>query len=539
MVFYLYIAVKYQCRMPIMKAILLFTFAVSTRIILAQSTIVKQWDHTYGGNSNDGVRSIIQTSDGGYVLGGYTISDSSGEVSYNGLGESDFWVVKTDSNGNKLWDKRYGGTGMEGISSLQQTNDNGYILGGTTYSDASGDITQSTFDVGGNFGDIWIVKIDSIGQKVWDKRLGEYKEDRLVCVRQTKDGGYLVGGNINWAGYDDFWLIKIDGAGNEQWNKKYDGAAHANDWLSSAQETADGGYIIAGTTYTGSNRAYDYWVIKTDSIGEVVWDQKLGGDGIDGCYSLEATIDGGYILCGITYSGLSGDLSEPPHGALNYWLVKINQAGVMQWEKRFGPCSEGSIKAIQTTDQGYLISGLSSHDMLFDKSESSLGRVHTWLVKTDASGDKLWDRTILTNSQEYENTLIYGNGNSALVAATTSADSGYYKSQNCRGAFDAWLIKFMIDTLTSTHDPHVQAGCKIFPNPFTRDVSLAIETKNNISNSTFTITNTIGQQVYLKRESNLNNGYTNTINLSHLAKGIYFLEITIDGEHLVKKLVKK
>jgi hypothetical protein len=521
-----------------MKPILSFIFVISTYITLAQSPLIKQWDHTYGGNNNDGITSIQQTTDGGYILGGYTISDSSGEVSYNGFGDTDFWVVKSDSNGNKLWDKRYGGTGVEVINSLQQTSDGGYILGGVTYSDAGGDVTQATFDVGGNFGDIWLVKIDSIGQKIWDKRFGEYDEDWLICVRQTKDGGYIAAGYVRWGTYDDFWLIKIDQAGNQQWNKKYDGDAHANDWICSVLETADGGYIMAGTTYAGSNREYDYWVIKTNSIGEKVWDRKFGGNGVDGCGSFEATDDGEYILSGVTYSGLSGDLSEAPHGGINYWLVKINQAGVLQWEKRFGPCNEGLIKAIQTADHGYLVSGNSSGDMLFDKSESSFGHSHTWLVKTDATGNKLWDKTILTNSDDHQNSLIRGSGNSYLVAIITSADSGYYKSQNGRGNLDGWVIKFVGDTFTNIQEPNVRANCNIFPNPFTHDVSFVVESKNDI-NSSLTITNIYGQPVYVKQETNTGNTYTNTINLSYLPNGIYFWEATINGQRTIKQLIKQ
>jgi len=151
---------------------------------------IKLWDKTYGGNREDAFKSVKKTSDGGYILAGYSGSDKSGDKSEESKGGRDYWVVKVKADGSKEWDKTFGGRNVDELQSIQQTKDNGYILGGTSSSGQSGDKTQASKGES----DYWIVKLDANGNKVWDKSLGGSNSDRLTTVQQTSDSGYILGG---------------------------------------------------------------------------------------------------------------------------------------------------------------------------------------------------------------------------------------------------------------------------------------------------------------------------------------------------------
>ena len=239
------------------------------------------WEKTYGGSDDDGAWSIQQTKDGGYIVAGYTSSF--------GAGGLDVYVIKLDANGNELWKKTYGGSDDE-IAVIKQTKDGGYIVAGWTKSFGAGSL------------DVYIIKLDANGNKVWEKTYGGSGDDWANSIQQTTDGGYIVaGGTYSFgAGSLDVYIIKLDANGTKLWEKTFGESNDDDAW--SIQQTKDGGYIVAGYTNSFGAGYEDVYVIKLDENGNKVWEKTYGGSDYDGTYAIQQTKDGGYIVAGYTYS---------------------------------------------------------------------------------------------------------------------------------------------------------------------------------------------------------------------------------------------
>ncbi len=319
------------------NVILSFLFlAVINNAIAQQHALTKEWDKRFGGTLPDEMSICLMTPDNGYLLGGASYSRISGDKTQDNWDTTsstyDFWVVKTDAGVNKVWDKHFGGTDDDGLqpSSLQVTIDGGYVLAGVSASGISGDKTQTNR---GGF-DYWLVKIDSNGNKIWDKRFGGILDDYLYVMRQTKDRGYVMGGtsyspiggdktHTNW-GSKDYWVVKTDSVGNKQWDADFGGTALQD--LRALLQTDDGGYILGGSSTSDSsgdkteaNWGYwNYWIVKTDIAGNKLWDKRFGSLGEDGLVAMIQTKDGGFLLGGLSNSGIGGDKTQNTQGGDDY-----------------------------------------------------------------------------------------------------------------------------------------------------------------------------------------------------------------------------
>lgn len=348
-----------------------------------------QWEKTYGGGTYDFGYSVQQTTDGGYIIVGYTES--------YGAGESDVYLIKTDSLGNELWSKTFGGSSGDYGRSVQQTTDGGYVIAGHTSSSGAGG------------SDFYLIKTDAAGNNPWSKTFGGSSEDIAYSIQQTTDGGYIIAG-YKWQ--DSGWntnLIKTDALGNEDWNKTFDKAGSI-DYESSVQQTADGGYII-----TGSVQAVNYWddvyLLKTDSSGKKLWSKTFGGDYGDHGSSVKQTADDGYIIVGNTDSP-----SYPWH---DVYLIKTDGAGKELWSKTFGGIYDDYGYSVQQTDDGgYIIAG--------QTDSSDVGESGIYLIRTDASGKEIWSRTFGNGYTILGHSVQQISDGGFVVAGTDYSDMGGY-----------------------------------------------------------------------------------------------------------------
>jgi hypothetical protein len=474
-----------------------FLFLYLTVYILntafAQTPLVKQWDKRFGGTFSDVLYSFQQTADAGYILGGRSLSGANGDKTQVTFGNSfDYWVVKTNALGVKQWDKDFGGTSDDYLYSLQQTADGGYILGGSSTSPLSGNKTQNTWGLS----DYWIVKIDSLGNKIWDKDFGGTNNDYLHSIFQTADGGYLLAGysssdssgdkSENTKGDFDYWIIKIDSSGNKQWDKDFGGTG--DDELFSAVKTTDEGFLLGGYSYSDSSGDKtqnswgmdDYWILKTDSLGNKQWDKNFGGTNHDALSSLRQAADGGYIVGGTSYSDSSGDKTQNTWDvSYDYWIIKTDSAGNKEWDKDFGGTGDEDLfgNIIQTYEGGYLMAGTSYSNVSGDKSEDNIGINQSWMVKTDANGNKEWDKTIFTNGYDQQGLVIETMEGCIVVANTTDGGVGGDKTEASRGIYDYWMIHLCDSALTTNLTPALSKGegVSIAPNPASESVVISSE----------------------------------------------------------------
>ena len=245
------------------------------------------WTQTYGGLSDDVGRSVQETSDGGYIIAGWT--RSFGDVTV------DVYLIKTDSSGDTLWTQTYGGSNIETGYSVQETSDGGYIIAGYTNSFGAGD------------SDVYLIKADSYGDTLWTQTYGGLYDDSGRSVQQTLDGGYIIAGYTNsfGAGQNDIYLIKTGPTGNTLWVQTFGGSASELGYA--VQQTSDGGYIITGRTASFGAGYSDVYLIKTDPSGNIHWTQTYGGSDNDHGYFVQQTSDGGYIIVGLTESFGAGE----------------------------------------------------------------------------------------------------------------------------------------------------------------------------------------------------------------------------------------
>lgn len=399
-----------------------------------------------GGTTFDAPQSVENTNDGGYItLGSSQSSSFTGTVigSPNNRGFYDWLIIKYDHYGKIQWKRLYGGVGTDPAGIIQQTSDGGYVVVGAVAQTSSGNgdvITNPEL-----YMKVSVVKLDASGNITWQTLL-PYSDssgfgNRGWALAQTPDGGYIVGGGVYTA-----WAARLSSTGTLIWQNAYitPAAGRTNELFHSITATSDGtGYILVGkggSNYRNASGSADYFIVKINLAGSIIWSKLYGGSGGEEAWDVTPTADGGCIISGVATTA-DGDIAGPSHGGNDMWIIRLNSAGNIVWQKLLGGNgSDGSYSVSQTTDGGVIVGGFTSSSANGDITEVTHGGNDVWLVKLNSTGAVQWQR------------LYGGNGNDGILPASPSL--GLYEPSpvKVRQTTDGGFIVLATSTSTNNGD---------------------------------------------------------------------------------------
>ncbi|QRR02451.1 CBM96 family carbohydrate-binding protein [Dyadobacter sandarakinus] len=419
-----------------------------------------EWGGGYGTGPANRLTSVVATSDGGYIAAGNSLGSTNGYDLNN-----DFRVIKISAQGILQWEKFFRGISPDENPKVLPISDGGFLMAGTSQSNKSGDKSENDRAVSvDSRGDFWVIKLAADGTKQWDKTIGGSNRELLKAVAATSDGGFLLGGSSSSGisgekstaskGGSDFWLVRIDAAGKVLWDKSYGGSGQ--DSLYAMKPTADG-IILGGTSNSAVSGdksqnaigATDYWLVKLAADGTKLWDKTIGGLSAESLTDLAVTSDGGYVLSGNSTSGIGGNKSENNRGGEDYWVVKTDGSGNVQWDKTIGGSGyDVPAKIIQHSKGGYVLSGYSTSGTSGDKSAPLKGSGNIWIVRLDDAGKKTWEKTIGSDGkQNYTKTgdFISTADGGFLIAAEAVNRTATVDMAETTDGIDSWLIKLLAE----------------------------------------------------------------------------------------------
>jgi len=506
-------------------------------------TFQLEWQGCYGGSEPDNAYDIIAIENNYYIVG--STSSDDGDISFShGLGDG--WLIKTDSIGNILWEKTYGGSGGEHFKRIIKTDDNSiYLLGQSNSSD--GDISYDPYPGSSDF---WIVKIDTSGSIIWDKIVGGNNDDVLFTCTLTDDGGILAIGwtasndgdvSTYYGGFDS-WIVKLSSEGEFEWDFTI-----GTDWFEYGQaviQTSDGGYLIGSSCALGdggnitcephSNGYADGVLFKLDADRNIEWQQCYGGSEHDGIIGL-LEIEDGYIFS--AYAGSNdGDISGW-HGESDFWIVKISFSGDIIWQNPLGGSrSEAGIKITQTTGGSFIVIGNTQSNDGDVSGNHSLSDVDhdIWIVKLSNDGELLSQQCIGGAGNE---TLDFGavkkSDNNFVIAGRTDWGPSHDVQCTPHGGIqdkDFWVFEIKDTTIGIFDTPAIKDNIKVYPNPARDYVVFEIAKP---AQGKIIIMDILGQVIStfpLGKDKEV----WDTRNIQH---GVYFYNYTVNGISKSGKIV--
>jgi hypothetical protein len=508
----------------------------------AQAPVI-QWQKTYGGNAPDDLRSLLQTQTGEIIVAGSSNSTISGDKTQVSSSKNDFWILKVNNlNGNIIWQNsilnsdNFFYTQNEVV--INKNLANGFLMAGTqtnidTYNLNFKILNDTGLTVNSGFTGLFPIC----------PNLSSNYGTKLTNFFRVNDSNYISGGTSQdflstCDNTQNFFIEKknIITSANFIFRKYYTG--NNQDILKSFIQTNDNGYIlygqsnsnVSGDKIENSNGGYDFWLIKIDALGNIIWQNTIGGNLTDEAGYIEQTSDGGFIIGGSSNSSISGDKAENTKGGFDYWILKINALGTIEWQKTIGGSLNDKLSKIkQTIDNGYIICGTSNSNISENKTENSKGGNDNWIVKLNEFGDIQWDKTIGGIMEDFSFDIIETSVNEYVLGSTSNSSISGDKSEISRGSNDYWIVKLAPESLGI--NPKIVTKIQIYPNPATN--SLTIDNKNNTPINSISIADTNGRNVLETKN------VTSTIDISNLSNGIYFVRLATDAGNVTKKLVKK
>ncbi len=460
--------------MPRKKNILI-SFILSTivaSLCMAQAPQI-DWDKTLGGSSWEELHSITPTSDGGMLVAAITQSTNDGDVVDEKIGDWDYWLVKLNNQGAIEWQKRYGGDKADRIWVSQETRDGGFIIGGESLSGISGNKTESS--KGG--WDCWMIKVNREGLIEWDKTIGGDGHDAIRGdIIETNDGGFLIAGisdsNVGGdkseptRGDWDYWVVRVDNQGRVIWDKTFGG--DQKELLQAAIALPDGGFLLGGESRSGVSGdkndflrgLNDYWVLKIDANGNLIWQRTIGGNWDEAIFDMVRAENGTIYLAGFSGSDATFEKSNPSYGSIDYWVVAIDGDGNILWDKNYGGKKPDTAYDIRINSLGNLIvGGIANSEVSGVKTAASKGLIDYWVIYLTPDGEMIWDATYGSTKRDALTEIELGLDGSIYMAGHSESNVGGDKTETSRGVNDIWIVKTTCDLLPQMQDS-ILIGCQ-------------------------------------------------------------------------------
>lgn len=402
---------------------------------------------TFGGSKNESAQSIVATDDGGFVVAGFTQSND-GDVQGKTNENFDYWILKINAQNDIEWQKTIGGSSTDKANDIIKTSDGGFAILG--YSESNDGNT--TLNAGSK--DFWVVKLDVSGNIIWQKSLGYSGNDFGVSLTETKDKGLLIVGELDVTASGgqgnsktssrhaggDFWAIKLNVLGEKQWSKYYGGSF--TDTPRGIVETDEGNFIIVGSSdskdvdVSNNKGTYDFWIIKIDAVGKLIWEKNFGGKEIDEARGIVKSEDGNYLVVGDTRSS-DGNITNQK-GAADVWVIKINESGNLLWQKSYGGSSFDVARSISKTKNNQFIIAGSSRSSDIDVKINQ-GQNDVWMLKIDNNGQLLWQKSVGGTEIDFGYDAVeLKNGNIVVVGESSSENTDIAEN---KGFTDLLIVK--------------------------------------------------------------------------------------------------
>lgn len=408
------------------------------------------WIRSFGGSGDDTPRSVVETLDGGFAVLGYSNS-TDGDLQGKSTGVNDYWLLKTDRNGDAIWSRTYGGSMDDRGQAVIQTSDGGFAVTGYAMS-SDGDASNNE-----GFHDNWVLRLDGLGNLLWEQSFGFSGHDHSYDLVETPEGGLFFTGflditsaradgytekhaSLTRHGVGEFWGTKLDSGGDIEWRSYFGGTN--NDRAHAVARAHDGGYVMAGFSESDDfdisdpRGSYDFWVVKVSETGELAWQHSYGGTEIDIANDVARTHDGGYVITGSVISA-DGDVSAS-HGGSDAWVIKTDAQGQLLWERTYGGSAFEVAEAIcPTRDGGYVVVGNSrstDQDVSTNAGENDL-----WIFKVDSGGQLLWEQALGGTDLDLGFDILESSDGAIIVVGET-ASTDLFPLEN-KGGTDLIMVR--------------------------------------------------------------------------------------------------
>lgn len=507
------------------------------------------WEKSFGGKQSEYLLDVVPTADYGFLLAGSSLSDKSGNKDNKGQGDLDYWLWKMSERGDIDWQKQLGGSGTDMLQTAAGTIDGGFILGGTSDSKKSGDKMVDGFGAD----DYWIIKLDATGSEQWQQTIGGESQELLHVVIQTKDGGYLVAGSSSSSaqkseaipqnlyvktaehyGNLDYWIVKLSRNGKLEWQKSF-GGEYA-DVLKSAVQTADGGYLIGGTSNSpiSGNKTVDnfgmndYWILKLDKNGVIEWQNGFGGSKDDELSQILLTADNSYLLAGHSFSGTDGNKSKSNREGSDLWLVKIDQNSTILWQETYHMGKQDFLMSIvENKDTTLLIGAHAKSEITLRQKQNREGINDYTIIKLKENGEELWRKSVGGSGEDILRKAVETRDGGYVLAGTSSSKVSGERNSSI-GMNDFWVVKLK----DKDKVPPTKNIIEAIPNPANDYTNIIIG--YDLEEGTASLYDLAGRQI----SSFPIHDRTVPIELTGLPEGIYVVNIKTNMGNDSVKVIK-